>query len=52
VREPSPPRTVTRREPPRRDEDLGAAVKGFGDETPAFMLLRPRAAAKDGKSEE
>ena len=26
----------------RRDEDLGPAVKGFGDEMPAFMLLRSR----------
>jgi superfamily II DNA/RNA helicase len=28
----------------RRDEDLGPAVLGFGDDVPAFMLLRSRAA--------
>ncbi len=27
----------------RRDEDLGPAVLGFGDDVPAFMLLRSRA---------
>ncbi|GAC1340087.1 MAG: hypothetical protein NVSMB18_09490 [Acetobacteraceae bacterium] len=27
----------------RRDDDLGPAVLGFGDEVPAFMLLRARA---------
>jgi superfamily II DNA/RNA helicase len=27
----------------RRDEDLGPAVMGFGNDVPAFMLLRPRA---------
>jgi superfamily II DNA/RNA helicase len=30
------------RERYRRDEDLGPAVVGFGDEVPAFMLLRTR----------
>jgi superfamily II DNA/RNA helicase len=49
-REP-PARETKRREPPRRDEDLGQRVKGFGDEMPAFMSLRPRAAAKKGESE-
>ncbi len=28
----------------RRDDDLGPAVMGFGDEVPAFMLLRSRSA--------
>jgi superfamily II DNA/RNA helicase len=31
-----------RRERYRRDDDLGPAVVGFGEEVPAFMLLRPR----------
>ncbi|MFO1024128.1 MAG: DEAD/DEAH box helicase [Acetobacteraceae bacterium] len=31
-----------RRERYRRDDDLGPTVVGFGDEVPAFMLLRPR----------
>jgi superfamily II DNA/RNA helicase len=31
-----------RRERYRRDDDLGPAVLGFGDDVPAFMLLRPR----------
>ena len=31
-----------RRERYRRDDDLGPAVMGFGDEVPAFMLLRAR----------
>jgi superfamily II DNA/RNA helicase len=35
-----------RREPRRRDDDPGPAVKGFGDELPAFMQLRPRTVAK------
>jgi hypothetical protein len=26
-------------------------VKGFGDEVPAFMLLRPRIAAEKGKKD-
>ncbi len=33
-----------RRERYRRDDDLGPSVVGFGDEVPAFMLLRPRRA--------
>jgi superfamily II DNA/RNA helicase len=32
-----------RRERGRRDDDLGPAVLGFGDDVPAFMLLRTRA---------
>ncbi len=31
-----------RRERYRRDDDLGPPVLGFGDDVPAFMLLRPR----------
>ncbi len=31
-----------RRERGRRDDDLGPAVLGFGDDVPAFMLLRTR----------
>jgi superfamily II DNA/RNA helicase len=31
-----------RRPEPRQDEDRGPAVKGFGDDVPAFMLLRAR----------
>jgi superfamily II DNA/RNA helicase len=30
------------REPRRRDDDLGAAVLGFGEDTPAFMLVPAR----------
>lgn len=36
-------RDEPRRERGRRDDDLGPAVTGFGDEVPAFMLLRSRA---------
>jgi superfamily II DNA/RNA helicase len=43
-REPPPPRETPHREPRRRDDDLGPRVKGFGDEVPAFMQLRSRAA--------
>ncbi len=31
------------REPRRRDEDLGPSVLGFGEDVPAFMMLRQRA---------
>ncbi len=44
------PREAPRREPRRRDEDLGPPVTGFGDEVPAFMLLRPRAVTKSEDS--
>ena len=37
-----PRRDDVRRERYRRDDDLGPAVVGFGDEVPAFMLLRAR----------
>jgi superfamily II DNA/RNA helicase len=43
-RETSPPPAAQYRAPRRRDSDLGPTVKGFGDEMPAFMLLRRRAA--------
>jgi hypothetical protein len=36
----------TRREPRRQDGDLGPGVTGFGNDLPAFMLLRSRGAAK------
>ncbi len=35
-------RDEPRRERYRRDEDLGPDVVGFGDDVPAFMMLRPR----------
>jgi superfamily II DNA/RNA helicase len=41
---PPPPREAPRRDPRRRDNDLGPAVTGFGDEMPAFMSLRRRPA--------
>jgi superfamily II DNA/RNA helicase len=51
-----PPRTPERH--PRRardnDEDSGAAVRGFGSDVPAFMLLRPRiapSASREGDTE-
>jgi hypothetical protein len=30
-------------------EDSGAAVRGFGSDVPAFMLLRPRVAPVEGR---
>ncbi len=42
---PPPSREAPYREPRRRDSDLGPAVRGFGEEMPAFMLLRRTAAA-------
>jgi superfamily II DNA/RNA helicase len=45
-RPPEPVRPDLAREEPRRrfrDDDLGPAVTGFGDEVPAFMLLPKRA---------
>jgi superfamily II DNA/RNA helicase len=53
------PRTAPRREPqPRhehgRAEDHGPPVTGFGDDVPAFMLLRvrpPRAVVQEGDSD-
>ena len=32
----------------RRDDDLGPAVMGFGDDVPAFMMLRSRKPAQSG----
>jgi superfamily II DNA/RNA helicase len=37
-----PRRDDSRRERYRRDDDLGPAVVGFGDDVPAFMFLRTR----------
>ncbi len=42
TRRAEPRRDDFRRERFRRDDDLGPAVLGFGDDVPAFMLLRPR----------
>ncbi len=42
TRRTEPRRDDFRRERFRRDDDLGPAVLGFGDDVPAFMLLRPR----------
>ena len=48
VRRPEPARAAEprrddfRRERYRRDDDLGPAVVGFGDDVPAFMFLRTR----------
>jgi len=50
-------RTPSRDEPPRdyrrdryrRDDDLGPPVVGFGDDIPAFMLLRPRLSGAGNK---
>jgi superfamily II DNA/RNA helicase len=36
---PANPRFDRNRDRPRRDDDLGPAVLGFGDEVPAFMLV-------------
>jgi superfamily II DNA/RNA helicase len=46
-----PPREAPRREPRHRDDDLGPGVKGFGDELPAFMLLRRAPATKPAVDE-
>jgi hypothetical protein len=47
VREPAPVIAAerSRERPPRRegryrDDDLGPSVQGFGDDVPAFMLIR------------
>jgi len=40
-----------RRERGRRDEDLGPAVVGFGDEVPAFMMLRTRSGRRMQETE-
>ncbi len=49
VRDHSPPR----REARGRDDDLGPSVQGFGDDVPAFMLIRsPNRAAQPRPTEE
>ena len=40
-----------RRERGRRDDDLGPGVLGFGDDVPAFMLLRTRGAQPTQETE-
>jgi superfamily II DNA/RNA helicase len=45
-REVEPRRDTPRREPRHRDEDSGPMVKGFGEDVPAFMLLRQRRVTK------
>jgi superfamily II DNA/RNA helicase len=40
-----------RREPRLQEDDRSPAVTGFGDDMPAFMLLRPRSAAKTEDTE-
>ena len=60
VRRERPPREVDRsrdrplrREGRGRDDDLGPAVQGFGDDVPAFMLIRsPNRAAAPRQPEE
>ena len=39
------PRDRARREGRYRDDDLGPAVQGFGDDVPAFMMIRLRSRA-------
>ena len=46
VRHDEPPRDY-RRERYRRDDDLGPSVVGFGDDVPAFMMLRARVPARE-----
>jgi len=46
VRHDEPPRDY-RRERYRREDDLGPSVVGFGDDVPAFMMLRARVPARD-----
>ncbi len=43
-----PPRRDTR----YRDDDLGPAVQGFGDDVPAFMLIRSPARSADARRRE
>ena len=46
-----PRRDDFRRERYRRDDDLGPAVVGFGDDVPAFMLLRTRSPMTENSRE-
>jgi superfamily II DNA/RNA helicase len=48
VRNDEPPREY-RRERFRRDDDLGPPVLGFGDDVPAFMLLRSRVSGVENR---
>ena len=50
---PPPPRDrAPRREGRYRDDDLGPAVQGFGDDVPAFMLIRSRTRANASRQTE
>jgi len=49
TREPSR-REAPRREPRRQVEETSPPVQGFGDDVPAFMLLRPRVVSKQRES--
>jgi superfamily II DNA/RNA helicase len=52
---PPPPRErdrAPRREGRYRDDDLGPAVQGFGDDVPAFMLIRSRTRAHTARQTE
>ncbi len=55
-REPAPVAREMARPPRRegryRDEDLGPAVQGFGDNVPAFMLIRSPARSADARRTE
>jgi superfamily II DNA/RNA helicase len=52
TRRPLPPRREDRRERYRREEDLGPAIVGFGDDVPAFMFLRARRASVVAETQE
>jgi superfamily II DNA/RNA helicase len=61
IREPAPVREVaaerSRERPPRRegryrDDDLGPSVQGFGDDVPAFMMIRLRTRAEAPRQSE
>ena len=53
LREPERTRDrLPRREPRGRDDDLGPSVQGFGDDVPAFMLIRSPVRAGQPRSPE
>ncbi|MEJ1977524.1 MAG: DEAD/DEAH box helicase [Acetobacteraceae bacterium] len=49
---PPPPERRPHREGRYRDDDLGPAVQGFGDDVPAFMLIRLRSRAETPRQTE